>query len=378
QVFNRRASRSKQGKVNDPKKWVWSPEPTHEPLIPKWMFDELVARRQARRGSRDGNTKNAHPATRRTYLLRGMVFCPCGRRMHGNNRHGAAYYQCWPRNNNRGKPSAYHDHPKAVYLREDAILDAIGRFFTDRVFGPDRRHLLAADLDQTDDHAARQRQAERERLQRMLADLTRRQESMIRQAQDGDPDDPFTKALRTSYNDLEKQKTTALAAVADLDAADDAELTRPGPDDAALLDALPELTLHLTEAPEELLRRLFETTQLAVRLHDDGDRVTITITLPADAVPDIADAAERINDTMPSTHNTPGQTPGACVDAVRAPGRIRTCAHGSGGRVLSNATTALTCANPVTPFRTLDTWPRWAHRCSKRRPVGTSGVLEHH
>ncbi|HKR48623.1 MAG TPA: recombinase family protein [Pseudonocardiaceae bacterium] len=37
QVFNRRASRSAYGKVNDPVKWVWSTEPAHEPLIPKWM-----------------------------------------------------------------------------------------------------------------------------------------------------------------------------------------------------------------------------------------------------------------------------------------------------------------------------------------------------
>ncbi|MGI8310050.1 recombinase family protein [Saccharopolyspora hattusasensis] len=35
QVFNRRASRSKRGKVNDPVKWVWSPKPTHEPFDPE-------------------------------------------------------------------------------------------------------------------------------------------------------------------------------------------------------------------------------------------------------------------------------------------------------------------------------------------------------
>ncbi|GHC61331.1 hypothetical protein GCM10010349_31120 [Streptomyces flavofungini] len=30
-----------------------SPEPVHGPLIPKWMCDELAARRQDKRGSRD-------------------------------------------------------------------------------------------------------------------------------------------------------------------------------------------------------------------------------------------------------------------------------------------------------------------------------------
>ncbi|WP_236794289.1 hypothetical protein [Amycolatopsis sp. GM8] len=37
QVFNRGAMRSKRGNVNDPVKWVWSPNPIHEPPIPKWM-----------------------------------------------------------------------------------------------------------------------------------------------------------------------------------------------------------------------------------------------------------------------------------------------------------------------------------------------------
>ena len=51
----------------------------------------------------------------------------------------------------------------------------------------------------------------------MLADIARRQDSILRQAADGDPDDPFTKGLRGSYNDLEAQKNATLAAVAELD-----------------------------------------------------------------------------------------------------------------------------------------------------------------
>lgn len=323
QVFNRRATRSRHGKVNDPVKWVWSPEPTHEPLIPKSMFDEMTARRQVRRGSREGNATNTHPETRRTYVLRGMVFCGCGRRMFGGHRHNSAYYLCWPRNNNRGRPDKYAGHPKAVYLREDAITDAVSRFFADRVFGPQRREILAADLAGIDDRAARERQAERQRLQRALADIARRQNSVLRQAQDGDPDAPFAKALRATYNDLERDKTTALAAVAELDAADGTTPGRPNAGDTALLDALPYLALNLAHAPEPLLRRLFEITQLTVRLHGDTDQVTITIRLPADQLPDIAHAAERITNTVPTTQQTPAHTAGAaCVDAVRAPGEI--------------------------------------------------------
>jgi DNA invertase Pin-like site-specific DNA recombinase len=321
QVFNRRASRSRSGKVNDPVEWVWSTEPAHEPLIPKWMYDEINAHRQAKRGSRDSNDRNTHPEARRTYVLRGMLFDGCGRRMFGTHRHNAAYYLCWPRNNNRGRPDKYAGHAKAVYIREDAVLDAISRFFADRVFGNDRRTILATDIAGIDDRATRERQTERERLQRALADIARRQNSLLRQAQDGDPDDPFTKALRGSYNELDAEKTAALAAIAQLVAADEAEPSRPGTADIALLDALPYLTLNLAGAPEPLLRRLFEITRLSVRLHDDTDHVTIGIRLPADQLPDIAHAAERITEIMTTDAQVPvtSTVTGTCVDAVRAP-----------------------------------------------------------
>ncbi len=39
---------------------------------------------------------------------------------------------------------------------------------------------------------------------------------------------------------------------------------------------------HLGQAPEELQWRLFEITQLTVRLHSDSDRVTLHIKLPSD------------------------------------------------------------------------------------------------
>ncbi len=326
QVFNRRASRSRKGKVNDPIKWVWSLKPTHEPLIPKWMYDELNARRQARKGSRADNDLNQHPQTRRTYVLRGMVFCGCGRRMYGNHRHNRAYYMCWPKNNNRGRPDTYAGHAKAIYLREEALLDAVAVFLAERVFGPERRGILAADLDGLDHHAARQRQAERERLQRILTDLARRQATILQQAQDGDLDDPFTQGLRSSYNDLETQKKTALAAIAELDADDEADLGAPHADDIALLDALPYLALNLADAPEEHLRRLFELLDLTVQLIDNTDHIILGITLPADDLPQITRQASAVGTPKLATHKTPGQAAGAIrADAVRAPGRTRTC-----------------------------------------------------
>ena len=313
QVFNRRATRSKKGKVNDPALWVWSPEQHHTPLIPRQMFDDLTARRNNNRGSRDGSGANTHPATTRTYLFRGMIHCGCQRRLTGAPRRNntATYYLCWPRKDNRGRPDKHADHPKTVYINETAVLDAVSTFYAERVFGPQRRELLAADLD---DHATGQRAADRDRLTRALADLERRQANILRQAQDADPNDPFTAGLRQSYNRLDTQRRETLTTINELDNTPADQPSRPQPDDISLLDALPYLTVNLRHAPQAALRRLYEITGLTIELHPDTHHATITIKLPADHTDQVTAAA---------TQAAPLQAAGR-VDAVRAPGGIRT------------------------------------------------------
>ncbi|GLY38815.1 putative recombinase [Amycolatopsis sp. NBRC 101858] len=331
QVYNRRATRSRRGKVNDPVKWVWSLEPAHEPLVPKWMYDELMDRRKAKRRSRADSGPNSHPQTRRTYAFRGMIFCPCGRRMVGDPRHGRAYYLCRPSNNNRGRPDKYAGHPKTLYLREDAILDAVAAFFADRVFGPDRKGIIEAQLAGVDDHEAAEAEAQRQRLRQAMDDLAKKQESVMRQAMDGDPEDAFTKALRSRYNDLEAQRAELAVTLSGVDETASSGPRLPTADDLSLLDGLPYLALNLAQAPEALLRTLFEVVQLHVQIHDGGEHATLTITLPADQVSEVAGTAERISDQM-NPQATPGQSAGAaCGVLERAPGEIRTHT----GRVLN-------------------------------------------
>jgi site-specific DNA recombinase len=331
-VFNRRASRSRAGAVNDPIKWVWSPEPTHPPLIAKWMYDAYQAASRARQGSRAEGADDVRAHVRRSYLLRGLLFCQCGRRMNGNHRRGLTWYLCWPRGNNRGRTDLLTGHPKTVYLNEAALLEAISDFYNQRVFGPDRRALLDADLAGRDDHAATQRRTDRARLQRVLADLTRRQEALIRQAQDGDPNDPYAKALRANYNSLEKEKNTTRTALAELDTADATDPHQhPSPDAAALLDALPVLRANLAHAPQPLLRDLFESTKLTVTLApDDPDTVTISITLPGDTIDTISHTAGRITDDHAPDHDETARH--TVAEPVRAPGGARTCDVPPAGR----------------------------------------------
>jgi site-specific DNA recombinase len=181
QVFNRRATTSKRGRVNEPYKWVWSPKPAHEPLVEKWMFDEINGGRARNRGSRDGDTLNTYPSAKRKYILRGRVLHNCGRRMVGDKRgRGAAYYLCWPGKNNEGKPNLHPGLPTSVRVREDELLEAVCRFYADRLFSPERRSILEGDLGAVDDSATRERDAERQRQRKLLATIARQQESILR------------------------------------------------------------------------------------------------------------------------------------------------------------------------------------------------------
>jgi site-specific DNA recombinase len=202
------------------------------------------------------------------------------------------------------------------------------------VFGAHRRELFAADLDPVDDRAARQRDAERERLRRTLDETVHRQGNILRQAQDREPDDPFAHGFRATYNDLEAERKTVAGRMAALEAAEEAE-----PDDvqsagdADLLDALPHLSPNLSHAPQNLLRALFEIIQLNVRLHQDSEDVTTKITPPGDMLTDLAEAVERIETTMPALHRLPPRGEAAQgAEAVSAPNGIRTRATALKGR----------------------------------------------
>jgi site-specific DNA recombinase len=132
---------------------------------------------------------------------------------------------------------------------------------------------------------------------------------------------------------LEAQRMATPASVTELDEAEAVEPDRPHPDDVALLDCLPYLAFDPRAAPEGLLRKLFEITDLTIKLRAGGDYATITARMPAGHVKPAVDTMEKIVDADPSAGQQPDQpTSAACIDAVRAPGRIRTCAPASGGR----------------------------------------------
>ncbi|MFI7337218.1 recombinase family protein [Streptomyces sp. NPDC050085] len=231
QVFNRRASRSRGGKVNDPSMWVWSPGPAHEALIPKWMFDRLTARRRKRRAPTA--VEDVSEDEHRCYVLRGRVFCFCGRRLHGNQRRGVTYYICWPKANNRGRPDSYAGHPKVRYANEAKLLKKVARLYADCLLGP--RHL-----------------------DRLAGDLA-----------------------------LVSAPVSPACSVGP-----DAQAAGTGDSSPDLVEHLPFLLAHLELAPKHLLLRLFQVTDLAIRLPAAGDACGLTVSVPASYGPATASSRE--------------------------------------------------------------------------------------
>ena len=67
--------------------------------------------------------------------------------MFGKTRHGHAYYNCYPANNNADRFDRYPpDHPKAINVREDALIDALGHVIATRAFSADRHAYLRRGL----------------------------------------------------------------------------------------------------------------------------------------------------------------------------------------------------------------------------------------
>ena len=103
---------------NDEGEWIWSTEPTHEALVSRELFDAAQAM-----FDRNKRATTRTPRAGRQYLLAGLMHCDiCGRRMQGHWNHGRAYYRC---KFTEDYPSGDLDHPKNIYVKEDAIVPGL-------------------------------------------------------------------------------------------------------------------------------------------------------------------------------------------------------------------------------------------------------------
>jgi len=138
---------------NDPDDWVWSTQPAHPAIITLDTWKQ--AQRHLNLGQARQGQRRDRP-TARPYVLRGLIRCGlCGRKMQGTWNHDSAHYRC--------QYAAEYaqlndiDHPKTVYLREDAVMPKLDGWLAE-VFDPaniDATCQAMADAQGHDETAAR-------------------------------------------------------------------------------------------------------------------------------------------------------------------------------------------------------------------------------
>ncbi len=323
QVWNRRARKKRGNRANPVSEWVWSPQPVHEPLVTRELFNDVWAYR-GRQGSRSGAEPNSHPATTRTYPLRSYVVCAlCDRRMFGKVSKGHAHYVCYRDELRRSKADWFDRHPKALWVSGKILLGAVHWFSAERVLGPDREPYLRAQLaaeagtqrhpesldDETADRVAS--------LREQIAVLGRRQEALLDQLAEedgvGDPETTraFRQGIRSRYDRLDAERR---ALTAELGTLLQAETSVPGGQGwerlsgPELINLLPVLTTRFAELPEAAQRKLYDAFRLEVRYNRLQREVWLTVTIPAAFAADLGELTRRT--VIPSPGHAHGDQPG--------------------------------------------------------------------
>ena len=282
QVWNRRARKRAGNKANPISEWVWSPHPTHEPLVTRALFDAAWPAARPHPGAHKERVGSEQRSVDHSYLLRSYVFCSlCGRRMFGKHSKGRSYYACQPKKDHHRDADWYADHPKAVWISERALLQPVHEFFAQRIFGPDRSELLAADLTAppTGDHTPAE---ERQKLHAQAAQLQRRKERLLDQLDSDDEDEDtdsqtaaeFRRGIRRRYDDLEKQRRAILAKITEAE-------TETQTGSGELLELIPRLRVRLPDLPPEAQRQIYDAFQLQLHYRGADRRLQLQVTISA-------------------------------------------------------------------------------------------------
>jgi site-specific DNA recombinase len=280
-VWNRRATK-KGGSCNPPEAWVWSPHPTHEPLVTKETYlaaQKVAATKERSRSAAGPNT--AHPQARRSYPLRSYVFCnDCRRRMFGKTRTPYSYFACAPAPGYRPE-----GHPATIYVREDLLLDGVSDFFARRIFGSARTVYLERARTSGEDAAA-EHQAKIDALSRSVADIDTRRARLVRTLEmTDDPTGTLVRDIQNRAAELAEERAAKHQELHDL------EQARPLRSEPALLDEVPVGSTDLSLMPEAILRRLFDAFRLEIYYDKPTNTATCKVTITRDTLEAVRQAA---------------------------------------------------------------------------------------
>jgi site-specific DNA recombinase len=279
-VYGRQRTRNGHRVTMPQDQWLWSPQPAHPPIIDRDTWQEAQQIGAARATTRDGYALSRHPAATRTYVYRGRVRCrDCRRRMSGQAYSSGpvplVYYQCPHDPARPGEAAAYPGHPRTVKAPEPR-LDRVARlFFADRVFGPRRAELLAAQLPATDADAAADRETHTAALKARLKqnDTAQRAQILAQEQLPPDPDDAAANAqrarIRDRFAELHAERQHLQAQL------DSLQAETPKAADLTLLDDLPLAGDILPRLGPEAKALLFAAFDLEILWNKAANQATI-------------------------------------------------------------------------------------------------------
>jgi hypothetical protein len=207
----------------------------------------------------------------------------------------------------------FEGHAQNVVVREDEIMEPLGRFFQRRIFGDGRELLLTGAVDEpvADDSTAA--------LTQEITALQQRQNNLVAELEQFEPsgNDEFDKAWRSGIQDRfrailaeVKEKQTRLTKLANQ------RHTQPAAN-PALFEAIPQANIDIWKLPEERRRRLFDAFHLDLRYDELSHELAIRVTITGGT-------ASKLGATVEALLITPEGTVGIlCVPNVGHPADLK-------------------------------------------------------
>ncbi|MDT7846986.1 hypothetical protein [Streptomyces justiciae] len=169
------------------------------------------------------------------------------------------------------------------------MLEGLGVFLSERVFGEYRRDLLTETLDQMDADAQQQRELRAASLRQAIAEAETKSKRLLRGLELVDnPDQSFVRDLNERRAELHGQQLGLERQLAGLEV----EIQEtPNPD---LLARLPITSVDVTDMPEVMSRPLFEILHLKIHYDHRTELATCRVTLTSGSIGGIADMADSL------------------------------------------------------------------------------------